>query len=217
MNKEKIWQLYMIICEINNYIYIGGTGNFKERIFNHKSYSNILTNKNPLYLAIREHGWINFKFIPLLICKSKKEMLYIESITSQYLKEYGYNLYNIKNANALTEEHKKSISKFHTGKKITEEHKIAISKAQTGKKLTEEQKEHLSITVKNNKVNTERLINLTQLKSIPIIAVDINGIETNFKSLSEAANILNIPKGNICGVLKGRQRTAHNYYFKYKP
>ena len=50
----------------------------------------------------------------------------------------------------------------------------------------------------------------------PILVYDLMGnFISNYKSTSEAANELNIHSAQICSVLKGREKQAKGYIFKY--
>ena len=54
-----------------------------------------------------------------------------------------------------------------------------------------------------------------QRKSVVAISLD-NDESKTFSSLSEAAEILNLNRGNISNVLSGRQHKTGNYTFRYK-
>ena len=83
----------------------------------------------------------------------------------------------------------------------TQEHKDNLSKKLTGTKFSKEICEKIS----QNKIGKG-------LK--PIICDTLFGME--FKSLSEASEILNLNKGNICEVLKGNKIHVKGFVFRYK-
>ena len=61
----------------------------------------------------------------------------------------------------------------------------------------------------------EMALKAKQKLSKPIIAIKEN-IKIEFKSISDAAKELDIKIPNVVGVLKGRQKSAKGYSFKYK-
>jgi group I intron endonuclease len=83
----------------------------------------------------------------------------------------------------------------------TQEHKNNLSKKLTGTKFSKEICEKIS----QNKIGKG-------LK--PIICDTLFGME--FKSLSEASEVLNLNKGNICEVLKGNKIHIKGFVFRYK-
>jgi hypothetical protein len=56
---------------------------------------------------------------------------------------------------------------------------------------------------------------VSDMKSVPIVAIDGWGNEIRFKSAREAERELGIPHGQISDVVRGRRRTAHGYRFRY--
>lgn len=58
---------------------------------------------------------------------------------------------------------------------------------------------------------------VAECKSVPIIAIDAWGNETEFKGAREAGRQLGIDQSSITAVLRGRRKTAGGYRFRYQP
>ena len=54
-----------------------------------------------------------------------------------------------------------------------------------------------------------------ECKSIPVVAIDSWGGETEYQSAREAGRELRIDQSKITAVIKGRQKTAGGYRFRY--
>ena len=69
-------------------------------------------------------------------------------------------------------------------------------------------------TAQENQIHARSTGLINQEK--PVVAVNLESGEKNtFKSVSEAGAILQINKGTIVKVLKGRRKKVHNYTFYY--
>ena len=71
--------------------------------------------------------------------------------------------------------------------------------------------EFFSLKSKNKDIY--KRVELIQEKKI--VAIDINGVETMFNSISEASRQLNTCKSNITKVLQGKRKTTNKMKFKY--
>ena len=56
---------------------------------------------------------------------------------------------------------------------------------------------------------------VAEQKAIPVVAIDPWGNETVYRSAREAGRQLDIDQSSITAVLRGRQRTAHGFRFRY--
>ena len=93
----------------------------------------------------------------------------------------------------------KTQSAEHVAKRV-----VAVKKANTGRKITQETIEKRTLTRSKNKARQK-----------PILMFDKTGILLReFESLKEARSFLQ--KGNISGVLSGRQKFTGGYGWKYK-
>jgi group I intron endonuclease len=83
---------------------------------------------------------------------------------------------------------------------------------------TQEYKDNISQKLTGRILSNEHCEKITQGKIgkglKPIICDTLFGME--FKSLSEAGEILNLNKGNICDVLKGNKLHIKGFVFRYK-
>jgi group I intron endonuclease len=108
-----------------------------------------------------------------------------------------------------------------TGKKRPDHSKFLKEKGcGLSYKRTQEHKDNLSIMMKevwsNKKEEISKKITQSKIgKGLkPIICDTLFGME--FKSLSEASEVLNLNKGNICEVLKGNKTHIKGFVFRYK-
>ena len=92
----------------------------------------------------------------------------------------------------LSEEHKRKLSEAHIGKHFSEEHKIKLSNAKKG------------------------VPNLKKRKSIIAWKKENPNKIYKFKSLTEAEKILNIYHSWISRVCQGKNKSAHDWCFKYE-
>lgn len=188
-------------------IYIGQSINIDRRF---KEYNKIQCSQSTkLYNSFKKYGPENHKFEIIEECLveqlNEKEEFYIKFFNS-----------HIKGLNI-----KLASKPSWTGKKRPE-HSTFLKENGCGLsyKRTQKHKDNLSIMMKEVWNNKKEEIGkkITQGKTgkglKPIICDTLFGIE--FKSLSEASELLNLNKGNICEVLKGNLIHIKGFTFRYK-
>jgi group I intron endonuclease len=188
-------------------IYIGQSINIDRRF---KEYKKIQCSQSiKLYNSFQKYGVENHIFEILENCNTdqlnEKEEFYIKFFNS-----------HIKGLNI-----KLASKPSWTGKKRPE-HSIFLKENGCGLSYerTQEHKDNLSTMMKEVWNNKKEEIGkkITQGKKgkglKPIICDTLFGME--FKSLTEASEILNLNKGNICEVLKGSKTHVKGFVFRYK-
>ncbi len=90
----KIWQLYMITCDLNDFIYIGGTGNINKRWKDHKYFALNNIKDYPIYDMMRSFGVENFRIVPLLVFDTQVELLDFEELITGHLFDLNYSMLN---------------------------------------------------------------------------------------------------------------------------
>jgi len=138
----------------------------------------------------------------------------------------------------LTEEHRRILSVANTGKKLSEETKEKIRQANLGKKVSEETRRKLSDFNKGKKLSQEtkakiglkssqkRLSEETKArirntniekKGRAILQYDLNNnLVKEWRSITEAAELLDTSWINLWGALRDKQKTAKGFIWKYK-
>ena len=208
----------------NGKVYIGITGNNPLRRWNSGSgYRN-----NPhFYSAIQKYGWDNFKHEILFdnLSKNEAEDKEIELIASYHSNNsnYGYNRDNGGNCSGkMSNETKLKISASLIGikrKPMSDETKIKISKHKKGIKtkrvytsLSTETKEKLSKALKGRKLSEETLKKRSDAQQKAVLCVETGVV---YKSIREAAQMAYLNGDCICGVCKGKRKTAGGYHWEY--
>lgn len=189
-------------------VYIGITSlNPTRRWKNGEGYKNNLY----FYRAIKKYGWNNFRHEIIHkgltkeeACKEEQGLIDMYDSTNP---RHGYNLSLGGECSASgmrhTEEYKQKMSQLFSkennpfyGCHHTEEAKQKMSQIHKGKTISEEQKEKIT----NSSVKA------------PIVCVELNKF---FVSIRSAEKDLGIDHSNIIACLKGRQKTAGGYHWKY--
>lgn len=138
----KNFYLYRITNLINGKVYIGQSVNPQRRWSRHKSDAKLSINKKHLTNAIKKYGVHNFICEVIAQAKTLEDIdqVEIDSI-KQYRssdKNYGYNISLGGNGKRIvSEQTRKKISQFMTGRKPSEETKIRRSKSMIGKNVGE--------------------------------------------------------------------------------
>jgi group I intron endonuclease len=118
-----------------------------------------------------------------------------------------------------TEESKKKMSQARSGKKSSEETKRRMKEFRTGKKHTEESKRKMSEIKRGDKNpfygkhHSEETLNKAR---IPVNQLDLDGrLVKQWDSIKSASLKLGIGSGDICGVCKGKGKTARGFKWEY--
>lgn len=219
--KEKIrqWWIYKITNPLGS-VYVGLTGNIKERLKQHRSGHK---NLGLLYASIKEHGSKNHQQEILDSFESNKEyaigkeLFWVRSYMSnvnKYPKQNGMNLVDGGGGigAVFTEERKRKISILHKGNKYS-----------FGRKLTTGHIEKIRIGNMGKKVkDTSRIKenNIIQ-RGKPILQFDLFGKLINeFRTGVEAASALDITPETLRSILRGKTKRPNyanrHYTLKYK-
>lgn len=159
MARKKFAAIYFIVNLLKGEIYIGSSVDVIKRLNNH--IDQLLSNKHPnqhMQNSFNKYGRKNFDIMIIEYIEDKNKLLEREQYwIDSFVKDERHRMYNIclHVGNSLgykhTEESKKKMSKYHTGKKLSPEHKKAISEANKGEKnsmfgkhRTEEEKRKIS-------------------------------------------------------------------------
>lgn len=182
--------VYKAVNQINGYIYIGITNNFKQRLREHKSCANSDSYRyqSRFYNAIRKYGFENFKFEIIETVEDRKTLeereIYWISYYNSTDKKVGYNItpggtggktHDVSGKNnpmygkRYTEEEKKKIGEYSKGRKRTEETKRKISEALKGKERSEEHRRHLSESNKGHLPPNTKAITVINIYTNEII------------------------------------------------
>jgi group I intron endonuclease len=208
-----------------NKVYIGGSINIERRKSEH--FSNLKFNNHGnrnLQKDYNKYGKDNFKFIPLLIC-SEKDLLFYEQRAIDIYKKNLYNVCLIAGTSLGYKHSKKTLLKM-SDRSISEETRKKISEANKGKKHSERHKEKISIRMKGNKyalgnklsIETRKKMSEAhdcEKKAIKVYNYKTKEFVCSYPSTSECSKDLNLNKGSIVHVLKGRCNHHKGYYFKY--
>ena len=165
--------IYRILNKLNGKSYIGQTiaDNPKKRWNTHKSNCTKEKHQEHLYRAIRKHGFENFDFIILCICK-KEELSQLEC---KYIRDYntfglmGYNMTSGGEGSRdykVTEETRKKISLSGKGRVVTEETRKKLSLANIGNKISDETKEKIRKTLIERNKKSEKIKSILPKKII---------------------------------------------------
>lgn len=117
---------------------------------------------------------------------------------------------------------KAKISKSKKGRALKTETKVKISNALMGRTFSEKHKEKIrknTTGINNpmwNKHHTkEHKEKMSKLMCMPIVATNkITNMEIRFKSIKEAAKILNLSRGTISKCLSGIRKSSGGFVFK---
>lgn len=134
----KYFYLYKITNIIDQKVYIGQSVNPKNRWGRHKCDARLKKSKSHLSSALRRYGFDNFLFEIIVQARSLEDIDDLEiACIQQYQssnKEHGYNISLGGNGKRMvSEETKKKISLFRTGKKASRETIKRMSQSMAGK------------------------------------------------------------------------------------
>jgi group I intron endonuclease len=195
--------VYIIHNIINNKIYVGKTDNLKRRWAAHCSVANskVLTNKQPISLAIAKYGIESFtisiiqNFMDETVCLDAEK--YWIKFYNSLNNKFGYNL--TEGGEGIsgwrhTPESKKKMSQSHQGKLRSPQHKSAIKKARTGTK-------HLRETI--YKISGDNSVN--SKITFEIVRKIRNLYLTENYSHRKLSKIFNISKTQITNIINNKQ------------
>lgn len=195
--------IYKITNLINGKCYIGQTSRtLEERWYDHCSkHSRCLA----LHSAIVKYGSENFLVEQIDTADTQIEADYKESMWIDCLETISPNGYNLKGGGSYgkhSDEVKTKMKEYWATHERTDAQKAAAKSLGTYHKGKSHSKEW------NKKIGKSHEIQIDQY--------DLDGVLiTTWSSLKEAADALNIPRGNICRVCKGERKTAHGFIWKY--
>jgi group I intron endonuclease len=209
-------------------IYIGQSTNIEERWEKGHKYSSGCGQK--LKNSFKKYGWENHKKEIIEEC-SVEELSNRETHWIEYYNSYKKGLNSTPKGGVQgyrDEQWRKSHSEGLKGRKgywkgkKRPEHSNFLKEKGSGLsyKRTQEHKDNTSIITKKIWGNKKEEIGkkITQGKIgkglKPIICTTLFGME--FKSLTEASEVLGLNKGNICSVLKGKITHIKGFVFRYK-
>lgn len=187
--------IYKITNLVNGKSYIGQTvRKTKYRWNEHKNYrlSRHLGN------AMDHYGIANFQFEEIytsfdLDDLNTKEVYFINHFNTM---SNGYNLTSGGNNELPSNDTKEKISRSLKGRKQTKEHIEKVRLARVGQKLTDQ--------ARINQLNSRKRKKIICIQTLII-----------YNSISEAAKLLDINKGNLSNVLNGRRKTLSGLSFRY--
>lgn len=190
--------IYIIKNKITQQVYVGQSVNFNKRKSRHLKNLRDRNYKehNKLYPAMIKYGVENFQFVFIEEClkehledREKYWIDYYDSINN------GYNLSN-GSAGGL---------KYWKGKKRDIKTKIKISQKLKGIPLAEETKRKIGESNKKSMIG-----NKNGCKRV--LCVELN---KEFENIKSAAEYIGVNPSNISKCLKGVQKTAGKYTWKY--
>lgn len=158
-----------------------------------------------LHSAILKYGSENFTVQQIDVACNQIEADYKEHAWIERLNTLSPNGYNLKDGGSNgkhSEDVKLKMKKHWSTHERTPAQKIAAYLLGKSHKNTTHSAEW------NEKIGKARELQIDQYD------LDGNLIKT-WKSLKDAADTLNIPRGNICKVCKGERKTAHGFIWKY--
>jgi group I intron endonuclease len=160
--------IYKLTNICNGKFYIGKTFSIKQRINDHKTSKNKVSNKTFIKNAISKYGWESFKIEILEIFENfdklndnisllEREAFYINFYDSAN-KDKGYNICKFSTDRTgipLSNEAKIKLSIFNRGKKLSDETKEKIRQSKVGGKFSDEHRKKLSEAKRRNPMSEE--------------------------------------------------------------
>lgn len=166
--------------------------------------------------------WINEQIennVDILISEiettSKEEIKKREMFWIQHFKKIGFEILNGNNGGGgpieLTDEQKNKLSESRIGDKNP-----FYGKSHSNKSLDKISDNNAKYWL-GKKLSNKMIEKRSEKRNISIIQLDKNNnLIKNWKSISEASDVLSIDKSSIVKVLKNKRKTAGNYVWKYK-
>jgi len=117
----------------------------------------------------------------------------------------------------ITDEQRRHISEAQKGRTFTNETKQKMSESTKIKIFTQEHRKHIGDASRGRTMSDFVKRRITEAVSKAIIATEIStDKEIEYKSATEAVEQLNLNSSAITDVIKGRQKTAKGYHFRFK-
>jgi group I intron endonuclease len=189
-------------------VYIGQSVNIKDR---KKYYIATMGKGQPkIYSSINEFGWINHVFEIIEECSANSLDELEEYYKTKYVQDYGWGkvlFCRLKDGRGGfdSEETKLKKSLASKGKLKTEHHKQNMKKPKNhGEKISQ----------REFTWNAKLREGIIKSKSTPILQLNITG--EIIKEWSTIAEPLRLGFGDVDAVLRGRQKTAGGYIWKFK-
>lgn len=206
--------VYLVTNKVNGKQYVGQTIHSLSRRWSwHCHYSSGCL---ALHSAIEKYGPDNFEIRVIDEAKDRdeldeKETMWIERLNT--LAPNGYNLktggkhctYSAESLEKMSRAHKGLLvgeKNPNYGKKLTAEQRAEIGRHSKGRLHTEEYKEMMR----------QRMSGANNHKSRKVVCVETGEV---FVSLSDVARSLGIGVSNISACVRGEQKTAGKYHWKY--
>lgn len=214
MEEERIYTVYMHICNKNRKKYIGMTRQNppkKRWGYNGSYYKNSLC----FYSAIQKYGWNNFEH-QIVLCnltKDEAEMFEVEMIRFHKTQDrkYGYNISNGGNSKGkIAESTKQKLRDANLGKRASDETRLKMSRNLKGKTgwakgihLSQEHRKKISEGLINKDVKYlfKRVINITTGKI--------------YKSIKEASEKCNVSREGISLVCHGKRNYSKDFVWAF--
>lgn len=210
-NKDKAF-VYRWINKLNGKEYLGSTSSAKRRLNTYYDLKTLGEVNMPIYNAILKHGHENFIFEIIEYCLSedtiKREQYYLDNF------DFEYNV--LANANSLAgyKHTAETLAKFKGRKNLLGFKHLAetlemLREINTGKVHTEEAKEVMRISWAQRKLKSDNL-ELDKSKSkkggkIVVVTNIVSKAATEYKSISEAATVLNLTRVTLRKYIKNKE------------
>ena len=210
-NKDKAF-VYRWINKLNGKEYLGSTTSAKRRLNTYYDLKTLGEVNMPIYNAILKHGHDNFIFEIIEYCLSedtiKREQYYLDNF------DFEYNV--LANANSLAgyKHTAETLAKFKgrqnlLGFKHLAETLEMLREINTGKVHTEEAKEVMRNSWAQRKLKSDNLeLDMSKSKKGGKIVVVTNittTAATEYKSISEAATVLNLTRVTLRKYIKNKE------------
>jgi len=210
-NKDKAF-VYRWINKLNGKEYLGSTSSAKRRLNTYYDLKTLGEVNMPIYNAILKHGHDNFIFEIIEYCLSedtiKREQYYLDNF------DFEYNV--LANANSLAgyKHTAETLAKFKgrqnlLGFKHLAETLEMLREINTGKVHTEEAKEVMRNSWAQRKLKSDNLeLDMSKSKKggkIVVVTNIVSKAATEYKSISEAATVLNLTRVTLRKYIKNKE------------
>jgi group I intron endonuclease len=210
--------VYRWINNINGKDYLGSTSNAKSRLSTYYDRKSLSLGNMPIYKAILKYGHSNFTFEIIEYCESKdvviREQYYLDHFDFDYnILEKADSLLGYKHTFdtlAMMKGRKNALGYKHTLETLTK-----LREAQTDKKHSEKamakmrevwSERKLKVNSSSKSVESKVASNSRNQrigKCIIITNIDSN-VSTTYKSMTEAATVLNVTRNTLRSYIKNK-------------
>jgi group I intron endonuclease len=213
--------IYQIRNVITGDTYIGQAVHFRKRQNRHwwELKNNLHSNRH-LQRSVNKHGLENFEFNKLVFCE-REEL----TKTEQYLVDFyqpEYNMCKDVVTSCLgvkrSQETKDKIRIAHKGKKLSEEHKQTLSRTHTGLKQSAATIEKRRLKMIGKKKSPELVAFLKGFSEKAVIQICPNtgNILAEYQSLVIGGKSVGVSGDAIGNHLAGRSKTSGGFIWKFK-